>query len=272
MNKPYIGSLQAVIFDWAGTTVDYGCFAPVAVFIKLFQQRGVSITIAQARVPMGLEKRDHIRSIVQQHEVAAQWKNVNRKPCSEDDIDAMYRESLVIQKNSVLEYANLIPGTLETVAYCREYGLKIGSTTGYSRTVMETLRPIAAARGYEPDALVCPDDVTVGRPAPYMIYSNAIHLQVYPLSAIVKVGDTLPDIAEGQNAGCWTVGLSQTGNELGLTQAEANALSQAELAARLAPIEQRMREAGAHAVIRSIADLPDAIVGIEERLRAGEQP
>ncbi len=272
MSESHKKALQAVIFDWAGTTVDYGCFAPVAVFIKLFQQRRITITIAQARAPMGLEKRDHIRSIAGQPEVAAQWEKVYRKPCSEAEIDAMYRDSLVLQKNSVLEYANLIPGTLEAVAYCRERGLKIGSTTGYSRAVMEALRLVAAARGYEPDALVCPDDVAGGRPAPYMIYSNAIHLQVYPMSAIVKVGDTLPDIAEGLNAGCWTVGLSQTGNELGLTQAEALALPEADLAARLTPIEQRMRDAGAHEVIRSIADLPNVITAIENRMLAGEQP
>ncbi len=272
MSTSYTGSLQAVIFDWAGTTVDYGCFAPVAVFIKLFQQRGITITIAQARAPMGLEKRDHIRSIAQQPDVASQWEKVHRQPCSEADIDTMYRDSLALQKNSVLDYAILVPGTLETVAYCRERGLKVGSTTGYSRAIMAALSPIARARGYEPDALVCPDDVSAGRPAPYMIYSNAIHLHTYPMSAIIKVGDTLPDIAEGLNAGCWTVGISQTGNELGLTQSEAAALSEAELVTRLAPIEGRMREAGAHEIIRSIADLPDAIVGIQERLRAGEQP
>ena len=30
--------LEAVIFDWAGTTVDYGCFAPVEAFIKAFER------------------------------------------------------------------------------------------------------------------------------------------------------------------------------------------------------------------------------------------
>jgi phosphonoacetaldehyde hydrolase len=264
--------LQAVIFDWAGTTVDYGCFAPVAVFVHIFQRRGVSISIAQARAPMGLEKRDHIRAIAQTAEVTASWEAAQGKPWSEDDIDALYRDSVMVQKSSVMDYASLIPGTLEAVADCRQRGLKIGSTTGYSRIVMDALLPAAAARGYAPDALVVPDDVPAGRPAPYMIYSNLMQLEVYPLAAVVKVGDTLPDIAEGLNAGTWTVALTQTGNQLGLSEAEVKALSDSELAAKLAPIEQQMRQAGAHEVIRSIAELPQALDRIDARLQAGERP
>ena len=270
--RPYHGNIQAVILDWAGTTVDYGCFAPVAVFIKVFQQRGITITIPQARAPMGLEKRDHIRAIAQQSDVSAQWQQLYQSACTEADIDAMYRDSLSLQKNSVLDYAKLIPGTLESMAYCRAHDIKIGSTTGYSQAVMEVLRPITAAQGYVPDALVCPDEVSAGRPAPYMIYSNAIRLGVYPMAAVVKVGDTLPDIAEGLNACCWTIGLSQTGNELGLTQAETESLSETDLIGRLAPIEQQMKQAGAHEIIRSIADLPAALLSIQARLSAGEQP
>lgn len=264
--------LQAVIFDWAGTTIDYGCFAPVAVFVHIFKQRGVSISIAQARAPMGLEKRDHIRAIARVPEVAEAWQTLHGRPWTEDDIGALYRDSVTAQKASVLEHAILIPGTLETIADCRQRGLKIGSTTGYNRAVMNVLLPAAAAQGYAPDVLVVPEDVPSGRPAPYMIYSNLIQLEVYPAAAVVKVGDTLPDIAEGLNAGIWTIGLTQTGNHLGLSEAEVKTLSESELMSRLAPIEQQMRQAGAHEVIRSIAELPQALDRIEARLQAGERP
>jgi len=270
--RPYTGVLKAVILDWAGTTVDYGCFAPVAVFVQVFKQQRVDITIAQARPPMGLEKRDHIRAITRQPEVAAQWESVHGRPCSEADIDRMYQDSVFIEKTTVTDYADLIPGTLDTIAECRTRGLKIGSSTGYSQPVMDALLPAAAARGYAPDAAICPSDVPSGRPAPYMIYENAIRLQAYPMAAVVKVGDTFPDVEEGLNAGVWTVAVTQTGNALGLSAAEVTALPEVKLAQRLSAIEKQMWQAGAHYVVNSIADLPPVLDDIETCLRAGEQP
>ncbi|MFQ3566273.1 MAG: phosphonoacetaldehyde hydrolase [Aggregatilineales bacterium] len=270
--QPYCGPLRAVIFDWAGTMVDYGCFAPVAVFVEIFRQRGIEIDVAQARAPMGLEKRDHIRAIAQMPEVSAAWLAVHGSPWTEADIDALYRDSVTAQVATVIEYADLISGALEAVRCCRERGLLVGATTGYSRNVMAALLPAAAARGYVPDSTVCPSDVPAGRPAPWMLYQNAINLRVYPFAAVIKVGDTIPDIEEALNAGAWAVAVSQTGNALGLTEAEVEALDPAALADQLAPIEAGLYEAGAHVVIRSVAELPAALDAIEERLRAGEQP
>lgn len=268
----YRGPLKAVIFDWAGTMVDYGCFAPVAVFVEVFKRQGIEISTAQARAPMGLEKRDHIRAIAQQPEVTQRWQAVHHRQWNETDIDRMYQDSVTVQTACITDYADLIPGALETLRLCRERGLKIGSSTGYNREVMAALLPAAAERGYVPDSAVCPSDVPAGRPAPWMMYQNAMNLDVYPFAAMVKVGDTMPDIAEGLNAGAWTVAVSQTGNELGLNADDVAALDEAALAASLAPIEERLRQAGAHFVIRSVADLPLVLDEIERHLRAGEQP
>jgi phosphonoacetaldehyde hydrolase len=258
--------LQAVIFDWTGTTVDYGCFAPVAVFVEVFRRQGVTISIAEARAPMGLQKRDHIRAIVHMPEVAGRWGAAHPQAATEADIDAMYADSVVVQSASVTAHADMIPGTLETVAFCRARGLKIGTTTGYSRAVMDVLEPLARAAGYAPDAVIVPDDAPSGRPAPWMMYLNAMRLNAYPMAAVVKVGDTVPDMEEGRNAGAWTIGVSITGNELGLSAAEVAALPENDLTARLAPIEARLRAAGAHEVVRSIADLPAVLESIEARL------
>lgn len=270
--RSYAGPLRAVIFDWAGTTVDYGSCAPVAVFVEIFRRRGVAITPQQARAPMGLEKKDHIRAIAAQPTVAEQWRALQRRDWLEADIEALYRESVPLQAECVADYADLIPGTLATVAACRARGLKIGSSTGYSRQIMDALLPAAARRGYTPDSTICPSDVPAGRPAPWMIYQNASQLGVYPMAALVKVGDTLPDIEEGLNAGTWTIGLSKSGNQLGLTEIECRDLAPEALAARLAQIEQQLRQAGAHYVIETIADVPPILDAIEARLRQGEHP
>lgn len=265
-------TLRAAIFDWAGTTVDYGCIAPTVVFRAVFAARGVEISIEEARAPMGLEKRAHIRTITQMPDVTVRWADVHRRPPTEDDVLAMYESFTPMQIGTLTDYADLIPGTIETLATCRARGMRIGSTTGYSRAMMDVLQPVAAQRGYAPDVCICPDEAPAGRPAPWMCMLNAMELNVYPMRAFVKVGDTLPDIAEGLNAGMWTVAVTQSGNEFGLSAGEIAALDRREVSARNKAIEQRMRAAGAHYVIATIADLPPILDAIDARLERGEQP
>jgi phosphonoacetaldehyde hydrolase len=104
-----------------------------------------------------------------------------------------------------------------------------------------------------------------------MCYANAMQLGVYPMRAMVKVGDTVADIDEGLNAGMWTVAVTKTGNELGLSRADAEALPAAELRERLDAIYVRLLAAGAHYAIEGVADLPPVIDHIEARMQAGER-
>lgn len=270
--RAYRGPLKAVIFDWAGTTVDYGCFSPAAVFIRVFKSQGVTITLEQARAPMGLMKRDHLRAIAQMPAVAAQWQAVHGRACAEADVDAMFAEFVPAQVACLADFADPIPGVPEVVAELRRRGLKIGSTTGYTREMMAVLVPEAARRGYAPDAWACSTDVPAGRPAPWMAFQNAQALGVYPLEALVKIGDTVPDIDEGLNAGMWTVGVALTGNEMGLAEAEAAALSADERRARLRPIYEKFYRAGAHAVVDSVAECLPALDEIQARVARGEKP
>lgn len=268
----YRGPLKAVILDWAGTTVDYGSFAPTAVFLRLFESRGVPITAAQARVPMGLMKKDHLRAIAQLPEVMKSWQAAHGRPCGEEDIEALYAEFVPLQLACLEAYAEPIPGTLGAVAEIRKKGMRVGATTGYTREMMEVLVPEAARLGYQPDAWVCPDDVPAGRPYPWMIYLNAIRLQVYPMESMVKVGDTRVDIEEGLNAGTWTVGLTLSGNGLGLSQADVQALPAEELHSRRELIAAEFYRVGAHYVLDGIWDVPAVLDEIQNRLARGERP
>lgn len=270
--RAYRGPIRAVLLDWAGTAVDYGSFAPVAVFVCLFETRGLSLAIEDARSGMGLMKKDHLRTILTRPAVAALWQSVHGAPPSEDDVEDLFQNFIPLQMAVLREYAEPIPGLLETVAECRRRGIKLGSTTGYLRAMMEILAPAAAARGYRPDSLVCPDEVPAGRPAPWMCFQNAMNLGVYPMSAIVKVGDTPMDIEEGLNAGMWTVGVTLTGSLTGLTESEVKALSPAAREAAHERAAEQLYQAGAHFVIEGIWDLPAALEAIQRYLSYGEQP
>ena len=104
-----------------------------------------------------------------------------------------------------------IIGAVDTVNILqKDWGLKIGSTTGFTTPMVDILKKIAAENGYEPDCYVAADEVPQARPHPYMVWLNAIRLDVNPIAAIVKVDDTKDGVREGTSAGCWSVGLART--------------------------------------------------------------
>lgn len=264
--------LQAILFDWAGTTVDYGSRAPAQVFQEIFRRSGVEITVTEAREPMGRAKRDHIATVLAMPRVAAAWQAAHGAPSTDADIDRMYREFLPLQK-SVLEAGSaVIPGVPEVVDECRRRGLKIGSSTGYTRELMDVVRPVAKAGGYEPDVVLCADDVSAGRPAPWLNFRACELLGIYPLSKVVVVDDTPIGISAGLSAGCWTVAIARTGNSLGLSEEEIASLPPDNLRQRLQAIADQFRQAGAHYVIDGVSDLLPVLDKIEDRLNRGERP
>ena len=270
--RSYRGPIKAVVLDWAGTTVDFGSFAPAAVFVRLFESRGIQISDADARSGMGLMKKDHLRAILARPAVAASWLAVHKAPASEADIDALFTSFVPMQLAVIKEFADPIPGLLDVIAHLRDLGIKIGSTTGYLRSMMDELAPEAARRGYAPDAIVCPDDVPAGRPFPWMCYQNMAQLGVFPQAAGVKVGDTIPDIEEGLNAGMWTVGLSLSGSLVGLSEADVQALTPDQRRAAAGRAAEQLYRAGAHYVIEGIWDFPAVRSDIQDRLLQGEHP
>jgi phosphonoacetaldehyde hydrolase len=267
------GKVRLVILDWAGTTVDYGCYAPTVVFVEVFRLKGVDISVAQARAPMGRAKREHIKAISQQPEVAEMWRAKHGKDCSDADVDDMFEQHFrPLQIECIARYAGLIPGTLDAVAALRAKDMLIGTTTGYFTEAAEINRQEAERQGFAPDTMVCASDVPAGRPEPWMVMRNMELTGVFPPSVVVKVGDTLPDIGEGRNAGTWTVGLSKTGNEIGLNEEELNALPDSEVNGRIAKAKRALYDAGAHFVVECIVDVPGVVDEIEQRLQKGERP
>jgi phosphonoacetaldehyde hydrolase len=263
--------LQAVVFDWAGTVLDHGSLAPMGVFVKAFAEFGVAITIAEARGPMGMAKRDHIRTLMQTPRIRAAWETAQGE-VTEAAIDRVYAVFVPMNEAVAADYATMIAGAVPAVERLRARGLKIGSTTGYTRGIMERVLPVAAAQGYAPDNLVCAGDLPAGRPSPLMMYRTFLDLGVWPAEAVVKVDDTPVGIAEGLNAGCWTVGVALTGNAFGLTPEDTAALAPADFAARRAEAMAQLTQAGAHYVIDSVAAIDPVIDAIEGRLARGERP
>ncbi|MEZ5729078.1 MAG: HAD-IA family hydrolase [Burkholderiaceae bacterium] len=160
----------------------------------------------------------------------------------------------------------------ETVAQLRARGLRIGSTTGYTRAIMAPVHELAESQGLAVDDIVCADDVPVGRPSPLMIYRAMISLAVWPAASVVKVDDTAAGIAEGLAAGCWTIGVVMTGNEVGLSADSLAAMAPAERDALRERGRDALLRAGAHRVVDSVAGLGPVIDELDARLGDGETP
>lgn len=270
--RNYTGEIKTVIFDWAGTTVDFGCMAPAQVFAEIFEQKGIKVTQREAREPMGLQKRDHIAAIAAMPSIANQWKEVYNREINDADIDEMFHNFVPLQQSVVKNHANVIEGVAEIVEDLRQAGIKIGSTTGYTSAIMEVVTPIAKEQGYEPDYLVTGDWKPGGRPAPWMLFENLRQLGAYPLESVVKVGDTIPDIEEGLNAGVWSVAVVDSSNEMGLNADSWNELDEAEKEKLRIPVREKFQRAGAHYVIDSLDELVDVIDDIEWELSNGKKP
>ena len=270
--RSYRGPIRAVILDWAGTTMDFGCMAPARVFVEVYQRKQVPITMEEARAPMGAHKRVHIQKISELESVRRRWLETHKRLPNDGDVDAMFADFVPLQLQCLSEYSRLIPGTLEAVKECRKRGYKIGSTTGYLPEMMAINQKDAAKQGYVPDASVSAGQVPAGRPYPFMCLKNMIDLQVWPVEACVKVDDTIPGVEEGLNAGMWTVGFAVSGNEVGLQLHEWQALPEAEKATRRERAYRRMETCGAHYVVDDIAGLIPCLDDIERRLKLGEKP
>lgn len=261
-------TVKAVIFDWAGTMIDHGSRAPMGAFVKVLSEFGVPISVEEARRPMGLPKWDHIKTLLTHPDIAARWRSAHGADPTDKDVDRVFEVFVPLNAAVVTDFADLIPGAADAVANLRRRGLKIGSTTGYTREIMERLLPAAAAQGYAPDNLVCAGDLAEGRPSPLMMYRCFADLGVYPPSSVIKVDDTEPGIAEGVAAGTWTVGLAVSGNCVGLSLAEWNELPLLEQQALRGEAAARLRAAGADYVIDSIAGLVGVVEAIEATLCA----
>lgn len=268
-----MSKIEGVILDWAGTAVDFGCFAPVNVFIDIFEQAGISVTMEEARSPMGMLKIDHIRALLSMPRISELWEEKYGRAFDENDVNRLYAEFEPALMASLTEYTNPIPSVIDAVTELRSNGLKVGSTTGYTSSMMEVVVAGARAKGYSPDYVVTPDDTgSCGRPYPYMIYRNMEALKLPTAWNVVKVGDTASDIKEGVQAGVWSVGVVVGSSEMGLNEKEYQALAESEKAAVIDKTKQLFEQHGADFTIDTMAGLPALIEHINGLLAEGKRP
>ncbi len=273
-NRSYRGTVKALILDWSGTTADAYVVAPAVVFVEVFKKKNVEISMFEARGPMGLRKDLHIKALTEVPEIRERWKGVHGKYPDQSDVDSMFADFVPMQLECLRNYTDLLPGVAEVIQRLQSQGIKIGSTTGFIRAMVDILEEEAAKQGYTPDASVAGDEVIHGaRPGPFMVYKNLDILGIQPIQSVIKIDDTVSGIGEAQNAGCWGVGVVRYSNYMDVDTPEIGAqMSDEEINRRMGITRDILEKAGAHYVIDSLADIEPVIADVNARLARGERP
>ncbi|MCT0017224.1 phosphonoacetaldehyde hydrolase [Lactococcus lactis subsp. lactis] len=249
-------NIEAVIFDWAGTTVDYGCFAPVQAFIDAFAEKGIDVEIAEVREPMGMLKRDHIKAMLEMPRINQIFKEKVGRDFTETDIDEMLEIFTAKLMETLAKGTELKPFVVETAQKVREMGIKIGATTGYTQSMLDPVAQRAEELGYKPDSSFTPGDVEgMGRPYPFMIFENLKVLGVSSVKNVIKIGDTISDIREAKNAGVRAFGVVEGSSLMGLNQTEWETLSEEEQQEKSRAVEEAFYKAGADVVVMNISEI-----------------
>ena len=256
--------INTIILDWAGTTIDYGSFAPVNALIAAFDKVGIKAGMEETRAPMGMAKRDHVKKMLESENIAKQWQVKYGRSHTDADVDEIYAHFEPALFAVLKNHAEPLPGVLDTVAKIRQMGIAIGSTTGYTRAMMDVVAPLAKEKGYAPDCLVCPEETgNKGRPYPFMLWHNLEILGTESINNVLKIGDTLADIEEAKNAGCLSVGVLKGSSLLGLSEEEVSEINGFKFSLFMERTRNKYMEAGADFVIEAIDELPELIKSLK---------
>ncbi len=273
-SRTYRGKVKGLVLDWSGTTADAYVIAPAVVFVKVFKEKGVEISMEEARGPMGLRKDLHIKKLTEVPEIRERWKGVHGSYPTDNDAAAMFELFVPAQIACLRKYTDLLPGVADVCKRLQSKGLKLGVSTGFVRAMVDILEEEAKKQGFVPDASVAGDEVAQGaRPKPFMVYRNLDLMDIHPIQSVVKVDDTISGVGEALEAGCWGVGVARYSNYMNInTLEEADQLPASEIERRLDLTREILRKAGAHYVIDSIIDIEPVIEDINARLARGEKP
>ncbi|NOX39791.1 MAG: phosphonoacetaldehyde hydrolase [Alphaproteobacteria bacterium] len=272
--RNYTGGVKALVLDWSGTIADAYVIAPAVVFVEVFKNQGVTISMEEARGPMGLRKDLHIKMLTQDPVIAAHWEAVKGRAPTQADVDAMFVDFVPLQLDCLRKYTTILPGVKDVLVDFQAQGIKIGASTGFVRSMVDILLEDSIKQGFTPDATVAGDEVINGaRPDPHMVYKNLDLMNITDIRSVVKCDDTVSGVGEAQNAGCWGVGLVRYSNYMNINSLDEEAtLSAAEMQYRMDKTRDILVQSGAHYVIDSLVDLPEVIEDINARLAAGDKP
>ena len=272
--RSYRGSIKAVVLDLEGTLIDYGGLGFTQALIELFHRHQVTIEHDQAHTTRPLSKAEHLRRLFALPSVANQWVKQHKNLPNEATFQQLHDELEDIQRHHLPQLAQLLPGVATSLKKWQDAGILIAVVTHETRSLLDLLLDAFQQQHFTPDLSLCIEDLLTPAhaPSPWLIAQSAMLLGIYPWESIVAIGDTVADVEAGLNAGTWTVGIAQTGREMGLSATDIKRMSEDEREEALEAIHHRLYRSGAHFVVNTFEQCNAVLDEIQDRLNIGIRP
>ena len=206
INTKSLNKYNAVIFDLSGVLVDFGMHVPVIAASRVFRYHNIHVPEKNIRQNIWKNQEFYIKS-------QCNFNNVGNKF---EMIYTDYLNELVILNHSP-EFNEPINGAVNTTNILRKLGYKIGITTFYNKNVFNVIDKSLKRNGLIYDAVVCNDEVLLGKPEPFMIYKITNRLNV-PTNKCIKVGESYLNIIEGKNAKIDIINILDSSNDMGMDE------------------------------------------------------
>jgi phosphonatase-like hydrolase len=183
-----------VVFDMAGTTVNEDNVV-YKTLQKAIKKKGFDFNLDQVLAEgAGKEKLEAIQSILKKYA-----RNTDKDLANEIYSDFMDLLSKAYEDIEVLPQ----PNAEELFQILKKRNIRVVLNTGYNADIAESLvKKLGWEKGIEFDSLITSSDVERNRPDPEMIDLAMDIYGVVDPKKVIKVGDSIIDIEEGQNAGC----------------------------------------------------------------------
>jgi phosphonoacetaldehyde hydrolase len=196
---------KLIVFDLEGVLVDPQNRAITAALLETFARQRLMLTTAQVGSVAGLVNYEQVRTLLEMPAVGDQFQFVHGRRWNEADAMELAHDLAAQQRIAVGRHCEVAAEAASCVADLKTRGLAIGTVSNYPREIAELLWDALGIEGIAIDASVCVDDVSSGRPAPWMIFRLMQELDVFPPAAVVKVGASPLSSEEAANAGCRSI-------------------------------------------------------------------
>jgi phosphonatase-like hydrolase len=180
--------IELVVCDMAGTTVRDAGQVPEA-FTSALAAHDIPVTPQAINSLRGASKRLAIFNLIP--DCADRAGRAER-------VYATFVQQLARVFNGTVEP---VPGAREMIGTLRQRGVRVALNTGFDRETTNLLLDALGWREGVVDAVVCGDEVSQGRPAPYMIFHCMESTGIMDVRRVANVGDTVLDLQAGYNAG-----------------------------------------------------------------------
>jgi phosphonatase-like hydrolase len=230
--------IELVVFDLAGTTVDdtiHGLPLVTVAMTEAFASRGIKISPEQVNKYRGMDKKQALSCLLKE------CQEIQMNNCDSDKLknindnaflDAMFKDFKLALNSHLININKEIPGTTEIFYWLKTRGIKIAVGSGFPHDVVLALVEKLGWKNLV-QYVSSAEQEGYSRPHPSLVHSAMKHCSVTDKRNVLKVGDTVMDVEEGNNAGCRTVAVL-TGTQT----------------------ESTLKQSNPDYIINSVADLP----------------